>query len=416
MVQRSIRARLVHVALLFVVAVALFALFPSSASAIPAWSRQYDVACSTCHYPAPPRLNAYGHKFRRAQFRLPDEFNKDADWKNLKNYVAMRIRARYEYDSNEGANTITSGFKLNDATFFYAGPVSKNFSGFVELERPGDSPEVEAVVSIGGIRGKPDSFWTFRLGQFHTLTRVGFGGLDRPTGISTANALSRAVVSGPVGETANSLKLNQDQVGLEGTYVRKNWRIIGQILNGSDLLSAGTVDRADESRAKDVVLAYEMMWGERASGFTAFVYDGEQNDPGLPLATAPNVLSMKRYGVTGAHVFKGGFEVQGGYVKGTDDYDVPYGAVDSVSGNGYWLELEQYFSKMKDLTIFGRYDSTDPNNDVNDNSRTQLTVGLVFPVADWHLRWALELRKITQESALGDLDDNVAVGELMLNF
>ena len=416
MVQRSIRARLVHVALLFVVAVALFALFPSSASAIPAWSRQYDVACSTCHYPAPPRLNAYGHKFRRAQFRLPDEFNKDADWKNLKNYVAMRIRARYEYDSNEGANTITSGFKLNDATFFYAGPVSKNFSGFVELERPGDSPEVEAVVSIGGIRGKPDAFWTFRLGQFHTLTRVGFGGLDRPTGISTANALSRALVSGPPAVTANSFKLNQDQVGLEGTYVRKNWRIIGQILNGSDLLSAGTVDRADESRAKDVVLAYEMMWGELASGFTAFVYDGEQNDPGLPLTTAPNVLSMKRYGVTGAHVFKGGFEVQGGYVKGTDDYDVPYGAVDSVSGNGYWLELEQYFSKMKDLTIFGRYDSTDPNNDVDDNSRTQLTVGLVFPVADWHLRWALELRSIAQESTAGDLKDKVAVGELMLNF
>ena len=416
MMQRSIHARLVHLALLFVVAVALVGLFPSSASAIPAFSRRYDVACSTCHYPAPPRLNAYGHKFRRAQFRLPDEFNKDADWKNLKNYVSFRIRGRYEYDSNEGANSITSGFKLNDATFFYAGPVSKHFSGFAELERPGDSPEVEAVVSIGGIRGKPDAFWTFRLGQFHTLSRVGFGGLDRPTGISTPNALSRALVSGPPGETANSFKLNQDQVGLEGTYVRKNWRIIGQILNGSDLLSAGTVDRADESRAKDVVLAYEMMWGERASGFTAFVYDGEQNDPGLPLTTAPNVLSMKRYGVTGAHVFKGGFEVQGGYVKGTDDYDVPYGGADSVDGKGYWLEAEQYFSKMKDLTIFGRYDSTDPNDDVNDNSRTQLTVGLVFPVADWHLRWALELRSIAQESTAGDLKDKVAVGELMLNF
>lgn len=424
MAQRSIRARLVHLAQLFVVAVALFALFPSFASAIPAWTRRYDVACSTCHYPAPPRLNAYGHKFRRAQFRLPDEFNKDADWKNLKNYASFRIRGRYEYDSNEGTGTITSGFKLNDATLFYAGPVSKNFSGFVELERPGDSPEVEAVVSIGGIRGKPDSFWTFRLGQFHTLTRVGFGGLDRPTGISTPNALSRALVSGPPDLPGppvttfdpNSFKLTQDQVGLEGTYVRKNWRIIGQILNGSDLLSAGTVDRADQNKTKDFVLAYEMLWGELASGFTAFVYDGEQSNPGLPLTVAPNVLSMTRYGITGAHVFKKGFEVQGGYVVGTDDYDPTYGVVDSVDGNGYWLSLEQYFSKLKDLTIFGRYDSTDPNDDVDDNSRTQVTVGLVWPVADWHARWALELRKITQESALGDLDDNVAVAELMLNF
>ncbi len=412
MMQRSIRARLVHLALLFVVAVGLIGLFPSSASAIPAFSRRYDVACSTCHYPAPPRLNAYGHKFRRAQFRLPDEFNKDADWKNLKNYVSFRIRGRYEYDSNEGTNTITSGFKLNDATFFYAGPVSKNFSGFVELERPGDSPEVEAVVSIGGVRGKPDSFWTFRLGQFHTLTRVGFGGLDRPTGISTANALSRALVSG------ESFKLNQDHVGLEGTYVRKNWRVIGQILNGSNSLSHAdpgkTIDQADENRTKDILLAYELMWGETASGLTVFAYDGEQDD--LTDATAPDVISLKRYGVTAAHVFKKGFEVQGGYVVGTDDYDVAVGGVDSVDGNGYWVELEQYFSKMKDLTIFGRYDSTDPNDDVDDNSRTQVTVGLVFPVADWHLRWALELRSITQESATGDLDDKAAVAELMLNF
>ncbi|HEU4401414.1 MAG TPA: hypothetical protein VFT43_04860, partial [Candidatus Polarisedimenticolia bacterium] len=223
--------------LLFVLAAAVMALFPSPASAIPAWSRKYGVACSTCHYPAPPRLNQYGHKFRRAQYRLPEEFNKEADWKSLGNYVAMRVRMRYEYESNEATNSVTSSFNLSDATLFFAGPVSKNFSGFVELERPGNEEIVEAVVSIGGIRGKPDSFATFRAGQFHTLTRVGFGGLDRPTGITTPNALSRALVAG------NAFKLNQDQVGVEGTYVHKNWRVIGQVLNGSDITvdATGTV-------------------------------------------------------------------------------------------------------------------------------------------------------------------------------
>jgi hypothetical protein len=353
---------------------------------------------------------------------MADEFNKEADIKKVGNYVAMRIRARYEFDDPEngfpGGSVVTRGFKLNDATFFYAGPVSKNFSGFVELERPGDSPEVEAVVSIGGVRGKPDSFWTFRLGQFHTLTRVGFGGLDRPTGISTPNALSRALVSG------NSFKLNQDQVGIEGTYVNKNHRFIGQVLNGSNYtgavstVSAGTTDQADKNRDKDYVLAWEMMWGETASGLTVFAYDGTQDDPDD--TAAPNVLKMKRYGVSAAQVWKNGFEVQGGFVTATDDYDKALGGVDSVDGRGYWVEVEKYWSKAHDFTIFGRYDVNDPDKDVDDNTRTQGTLGFAWPVADWHARWAFEYRNIKQEDPTpvtgGSFNEQQAVAELMLNF
>jgi hypothetical protein len=409
MAQKVVGSWVARLCLVVVVAGAMTALFPSPASAIPAWARQYDVPCSTCHYPAPPRLNVYGHKFRRAQFRLPDEFNKEAQWKSLANYISMRVRTRYEYDSNEGANTVTSGFKLNDATFFYAGPIGKNFSGFVELERPGDDPEIEAVVSIGGIRGKPDSFATFRVGQFHTLARVGFGGLDRPTGISTPNALSRALVSG------NAFKLNQDQVGVEGTYVNGNHRVIGQILNGSDLTSAATTDRSDQNRDKDFVLAYELLWGDSASGLSAFYYDGTQDF--LTSVVAPDVLSMTRYGVTAAQVWKNGLEVQGGYVVGSDDYKVAIAPpVDSVDGSGYWVEVAKYWEKAKDLTVFGRFESTDPNDDVDNDVRDQITLGVVWPVAGWHLRWALELRDITQESAGGDLTDRQAVAELMLNF
>ncbi len=414
MVKSAVRTTLQRASLLIIAGGALTALFPSPAAAIPAWSRKYDVGCQTCHYPAPPRLNAYGHKFRRAQYRMADEFNKEADVKKVGNYVAMRIRARYEFDDKEdgfpGGDTVTSGFKLNDATFFYAGPVAKNFSGFVELERPGDSAEVEAVVSVGGIRGKPDSFWTFRLGQFHTLARVGFGGFDRPTGISTPNALSRALVSG------NSFKLNQDQVGVEGTYVRKNQRFIGQVLNGSNIAGAGTTDQADENRDKDYVLAYELMWGDTASGLSAFVYDGTQIDPDV--STAPEEISMRRYGISAAQVWKNGFEVQGGFVVAKDDYRIAVAGEDSIDGRGYWVEVEKYWSKAHDFTLFGRFDSTDPDKDVDDNTRTQGTIGFVWPVADWHARWALELRDIKQEDTVtGDsFNEKQAVAELMLNF
>ena len=40
----------------------------------------------------------------------------------------MRVRARYNYSSAEQAtssfNSVSSGFALNDATFFFAGPVT----------------------------------------------------------------------------------------------------------------------------------------------------------------------------------------------------------------------------------------------------------------------------------------------------
>ncbi|MGE5760566.1 MAG: hypothetical protein ACM37V_09455, partial [Gemmatimonadota bacterium] len=41
-------------------------------AAIPAWARKYNVNCSHCHYPAPPRLNATGLRFRWAGYRMPD--------------------------------------------------------------------------------------------------------------------------------------------------------------------------------------------------------------------------------------------------------------------------------------------------------------------------------------------------------
>ncbi len=415
----GVRSILARSSLLLLTAALLMALFPSTASAIPAWSRKYGVPCSTCHYPAPPRLSAYGHKFRRAQYRLPEEFGKEADWKSLGNYVAMRIRGGYQYDSPEtgfpGGGGHTSSFKLNDATLFFAGPVSKNFSGFVELERPGDEEIIEAVVSIGGIRGKPDSFWTFRLGQFHTLTRVGFGGLDRPTGITTPLALSRSL-------TANDdFKLNQDQVGVEGTYVHQNWRVIGQVLNGANWFAgaggATTTDQADQNRDKDLVLAYELMWGKTASGLSVFGYDGKQDNLATTPVVAPGAVKVKRFGVTAAQVWDGGLEVQGGYVTARDDYDLTLGGVDKIDGMGYWLEVEKHFSKVHDLTIFGRWDSVDPDTDVSHNTRTQATVGLVLPIQDWHARWALELRDIKQDTTTPDsFKDKQAAIELMLNF
>ncbi len=96
-----------------------------------------------------------------------------------------------------------------------------------------------------------------------------------------------------------------------------------------------------------------------------------------------------------------------------------FGGVDKVEGKGYWLEVEKYFSKAHDLTLLGRYDYVDPGKDVDDNSRSQLTLGLVWPVQEWHGRWALELRDNKQDvpgTPSESFHDKQVAAELMLNF
>src|SRR3989338_1497164 len=92
----------------------------SDAWAIPAWARKYGVSCNVCHRPNVPRLNDYGHRFRKLGYSVPDEVGQQPEYKEIGNFIAMRGRARYELEDFErGQNT--SRFKWNDATFFYGG-------------------------------------------------------------------------------------------------------------------------------------------------------------------------------------------------------------------------------------------------------------------------------------------------------
>ncbi len=48
-----------------------FLLFPATASAIPAFARQYNLSCNTCHA-AFPKLNSFGKDFMAKNYRLPN--------------------------------------------------------------------------------------------------------------------------------------------------------------------------------------------------------------------------------------------------------------------------------------------------------------------------------------------------------
>ena len=91
--------------------VAYSALYSANAnSLIPAWARKYNMNCSGCHYPAPPRLNATGLRFRWAGYRMPEEIGEKADVEKVQNYFAAGAEMGYEYEKTSGQPTATDGF------------------------------------------------------------------------------------------------------------------------------------------------------------------------------------------------------------------------------------------------------------------------------------------------------------------
>src|SRR6266571_2484342 len=69
---------------------------------IPAWARKYNMNCSGCHYPAPPRLNATGQRFKWAGYRMPEDFGDKVNVEKLQNYVAGHGVVQFEWTKTEG--------------------------------------------------------------------------------------------------------------------------------------------------------------------------------------------------------------------------------------------------------------------------------------------------------------------------
>ena len=379
---------------------------PIPAYAIPAFARKYNADCSMCHYPNVPRLNSFGHEFRRAGYRTAEEFDKDQDITEVGNFLAARSRARYNYNNAENGD-IESQFQFHDATLFYAGSMTRNLSSFAELEfePEKDETEIGLVAHIGGVFGKPDHYSTFRVGQFHVISREGFGGFDRPTGISTASILSDDLTADGV-----PFKIGEDQRGLELTHVFKRSRLIAQILNGVDEEGKGTAD--DTNTAKDYAFAFEQILDDLASGFTLYGYWGswfDNEDPAIR-----NRAGFARYALTGNKIFPGvlggNFELMTGYVRSQDSAPSALGG--NVQGNAFFVEIEDYFDRHN-FTVLARYDFIDPDVDEGNDRKGRWTIGYVRTLQSY-LRLAVETN-ITQKDA-DDSTDYGATGELMVNF
>ncbi|MGZ6130680.1 MAG: hypothetical protein ACXWLF_01570 [Myxococcaceae bacterium] len=167
-----------------VVAVAVLSvLLPTSARAIPAFARKYNVACSTCHE-SWPKLNDFGQLFRDNGFRM----NRGMDNPTLQNGgywpISMRTTVGYQYqeqtdvpvDQPPGGTTTTKtgSFGFAGLDILAAGTLAEQISFLLVYTpalgsasfgtAPSDGDLESAWVGFFRLFGTP--FLNLRVGKF----------------------------------------------------------------------------------------------------------------------------------------------------------------------------------------------------------------------------------------------------------
>lgn len=380
-------------------------LLPGDALAVGSFARKYNMTCDTCHEPTAPRLNAFGHKFRKNAFRMENEIENGAKpqaYKEIGEWVGLRLRSGYSaehFDSKQSASSsgnsyeTRNGFNKPDFTVFYSGVLSKNLSTFLEVEWQ-DQDSIKLVAEAEWLQGTADQNVVLRLGQFHTLSRVGWGGFDRPTGISTPDILGESLTASSV-----PFKVGNDQRGMDVSFnLPSESRIILGGYNGMNFDGSGEKGNGqgfgDSDGTKDGLAAFEQMFGE--SGFTLFGYYGNWDQKsGTSVTVGTNKVSLAddddetlytfyRLGATASVVVDllgksvGSTEVQGGYMFAHDEYPDEYPTGDEeAEGDGYFGYIGQNLPSAS--AVFYRFDYVDRDSGSN-QERSRNTLGLVTTV------------------------------------
>lgn len=164
----------------FVVSVALVATVVGyvrveSASAIPAFARQYDLQCNVCHT-RPPRLNSFGEQFHLMGFQipsaarpggLPDSLKEDGPGKTLIDSLALRIVGGLFEHSTSPQETESTFAPPDEFELFISRPLTPDLTVYIELEGEPNAVEFERgrYITKGRIGLGKEAFFMLNLGR-----------------------------------------------------------------------------------------------------------------------------------------------------------------------------------------------------------------------------------------------------------
>jgi hypothetical protein len=373
----------------------------TEASAIPAWARKYNMNCSGCHYPAPPKLNEVGIRFRWAGYRMPNELGEAVTVDQVSNYIAAQGQAVYSLNFANGQSPI-SALDAADAKLWYMGPLGKHYLGWFEFEAMPDA-SLGLGAQVGGVWGNQRAYGGFRVGQGHFLFETGMAGFDRNVALTDVPL----PLEGPT--TAGvPFVFSDDRVGAEGFYVANRNRVSVQVLEPVAGLSPTL------NSHKDFVLTDQFLLDGKGAGiqFTALY--------GSVLGVDSSAVGARsnygRVAVSASH-YLGNFELLGGVVLARDN-DLPTGGTSpftasSMKGAGYWVS-GQYAVPRTPLALYGRYEFSDPNTSASSDATSRVVIGGIAPLTlPEYLRLNVEYTLMNPQS--GSTTNRLAVG-LTLGF
>jgi len=346
-----------------------------SAGALPAFARQLNTKCSTCHAPVPPRLNNLGITFKRLGFRLPDSDDEGRlIVKDKPSRSALEDFSLIGDFRGESARGEPTSFALDEVELMGGGALGKRLSYLAQVAY--EDGEVMAEGFEGQLLlGTPQRNVTTRFGLIGPLIWDKFGH-QRLTISQPAVAHARV----PAGDFAGyrlhdaqggvEVGVNFNALGAEGGTLRSTYLSAG-VFNGlsQDEMEIG----ADENNDfKDVMLQALHLWGE-SSTLGGLWYRGTVTDIGEDRFDD----RLNRWALFGNYRLPTRTDVLAAVLFGRDDTTAEIGRIRSRS---WFIEGSHPLTDRTAATL--RYDRFEWNRDLPDDVLRGPTVGATHQFFD----------------------------------
>jgi hypothetical protein len=387
------------------------------ASAIPAYARRYDLACSTCHAPMPPRLNNVGEVFRRWGFRLPDA---DENGNLIQKIIpahgigdagsiigTFHIERAAEKTPGENQGTMT----LDEITLVAGTSIGDHYSTqVIFLPRNSEGGTELENAEFQGNLGKPANQWSLRAGLLQTnlWKRSHDGALTLALPIVFDDGAAPA----PVGDFAG-FAMGINQIGAEAGYTHTRlskgslWSTMVSAAAYNGVQETGDFADHNVTGGVDVFLQALQYFGSRNSG-GVFYYDGRTVVDPLGQLPTPGPFSdrYKRYGAEASYSPLDRIDLDAVYLSGKDDSQEL--ARDVTLRGGYAQITGRLIEHW--IAIY-RWEQVDPDIDTGGDlirsdvlSTTYQALDNVFLTAEYN------------EIKTGDVKGHTVIGSVKLAF
>lgn len=391
----------------------MLACFSVPSEAIPAFARQLNVKCQTCHFPNPPRLNNVGLVFRRMGFRLPDSDDdgnlifKTPELPSALAFGSIIADLEVEHDKNAPSDTESNtNLTLGEVALFSAHALPDHLSYWLLFLPRND--EGDAEMEFGEMQynmGSATDAYHLRGGKMLTLWWQKAN--DESITLNAPLALDEAS-PGPIGSFPG-FGLGLSQSGAEFGYTHNHLAdgklsstiVSATVLDGVNADGEATIQRAGTG-LDFLAQGYHLFGSANSAG--AFYYHGNTRFSGEEDAVFKDTFD--RYGIVGNYWVQNRVGVIAGYIAGKDK-STELGL--TIDTRGWFIEPD--ISLSPKWSISYRHDGLDPDRDFTGDHVNADTVSTRFHPID-NVLMTLEYHNVRT----GGVTDYSILGEVKLAY